>query len=112
MNYFSKRIMITNALHNREIDSPFSKKEIISYAQNEAKEGFFNASYSAIDGASNDMYFIGKPKIDPATGAENSNESQKGLFGEIGDSLKGYTLKTVLIGLFLFWVIVKIRKGS
>ena len=97
MSYLTKRILITDALHNRKIDSPFTKKEIIEYAQKEAKDGMFNASYSALDGYENDIYFIGKPSVDPVTNKVNSIEEQKGLFGDIGDKLTGFGLKSVLI---------------
>ena len=105
LSYFDKRVLITNALHNRNIDSPFTKKEIIEYAYKEADDSIFNASYNAISGYENDIYFIGKPAVDPLTGEANTFESQKGLFGNIGDSLKSGAVKTALIlgvGLFAF----------
>jgi hypothetical protein len=108
LSYFEKRFLITDALHNRDITSPFSKKEIIEYAYKEASESIFNASYNAIQGYENDIYFIGKPEIDPLTGEANTPESQKGLIGKVGDELKSGAVKTALIvggGLFAFYYI-------
>ena len=106
LNYFEKRILITDALHNREIESPFTKKEIIEYAHKEAESGMFNASYNAIKGYENDIYFIGKPEVDPLTGVPNPEDEQKGVIGEVGDKLKGGAVKGVLalgVGVLAFY---------
>jgi hypothetical protein len=109
LGYFEKRAIIVNTLHNRVTDSPFSPVEIINYANKEAQEGYFNASNSALNGAENDIFLIGKPEYDPVTGIKNSKESQKGLFGKIGDGLKDYMTKIIIIivCLFLFFNWIK-----
>jgi hypothetical protein len=88
LNYFEKRVLITDSLHNRSITAPFTKKEIIEYAYKEASEGMFNASYNAINGYENDVYFIGKPEIDPLTNQENSQEEQKGVLTDTIETVK------------------------
>ncbi len=111
LGYFTKRMLITDSLHNREIDSPFNKQDIIAYARAEAEDGYFNASYSALDGFENDVFFIGKPEIDPETLKQNSDISQKGLIGKINDGMTDYYIK---IGLFLlggYWLMLQIKKG-
>jgi len=97
LSYISKRVLITDSLHNRDISAPFSKKEIISYAYKEAENNIFSASYSAIEGYKNDVYFIGKPAIDPFTNEPNSQEEQAGLFGNISNSIQTTTIKLLLI---------------
>lgn len=103
LSYISKRILITDALHNREISAPFTKKEIITYAYKDAEESIFSASYNAIQGYKNDVYFIGEPAINPLTDKPNSEEAQAGLFGNISNNLSIGLMKTALtIGASIF----------
>lgn len=97
LSYFDKRVLITDSLHNREINAPFTKKEIITFAYKEAENNIFSASYNAIKGYENDIYFIGKPAIDPVTEKPNSEEEQAGLFGNISNSIRTTAIKFLLV---------------
>lgn len=93
LGYFEKRILITNALHNRDISAPFSKKEIIEFARKEAATGYFNASYSALAGYDNDLVLVGKPAVNPETGEANTAAEQSGLIDKAAAAANGAFFK-------------------
>lgn len=114
MSYFEKRNLIADALRNNPISSPYTKAEIIGYAQFEASQGIFNASYSALNGVDNEEYFIGKPDINPVTNEPNPIEETKGVIGHAGDKLKVYGVgagAVAIAGVFAYvYLIGKVKK--
>lgn len=110
LGYYDKRMLITNALRNNNINAPFTKKEIIEYATQEAATGIMNASYSAIQGFKNDSFFVGLPAVNPVTNIPNTIEEQKGVFGEIGDYTQAKLIQFAIIGAIGFLVYERLKK--
>lgn len=106
LGYMAKRNLITNALHNRPVNFPYTNKEIIAFARREDADSWLgiNASSTSLAGFDNDVLFIGKPATDPETGLENTSADQSGLFDKAGDAIKGNLvfLGFGVVGIFLF----------
>ena len=114
MGYFEKREIIRRAVHNDvDITSRFSAKDILVYAEAEAEQGIFNASYNALQGASYEVAIIGEPSLNPITLLPNTAEAQKGIVGNLKDTFLGWRNEAifVLIGaLIIFFGIKKAFK--
>lgn len=112
LGYFEKRALITNALHNRKVNAPFTNAQIVAFARDEDEEAWtgFNASSTALAGYDNDVVFIGKPAIDPVSGMENSEADQSGLIDKAGNVISGNLIYVAGFAVAGYLILNKIKK--
>jgi len=86
---------VTGELKNSHPTIGFTPKEIIIWAKKECENTYIiSGACSALDGADNLAYLVGKPEINPITEQPNSIEEQKGLFGDIADKTSDVYMAT------------------
>ena len=117
MGFFEKKQILENAIRNKPIISPFSRREIMEYAIKDAQENIFSASHGALNNNDISNVIVGTPEINPLTGKAHTEAEQRGIFEEAGHILSSgisNTINKAILGVVvvgLFYVIVN-KKGK